>query len=159
MVALFGMIVEGFGWFMAFFGRIAVFFTSEAVATNLRFAIRLTLLNAFRVSFLFFITLLFAFIAFALDALVKIYNLISNVIHMMQDPSLSVGSGASSPIIQGFFYFLHVSGISDAIATVFPIIASALTFVLTRNAYRVTLYFYKQITWVYSTAVTLITGA
>lgn len=156
MVAIFEMIVAGFTWFMTFFGRIGAFFTSQAVASNLRFAIRLTLLNAFRLSFVAFITFLIAFLLFTLDAIVKIYNLISSVISMMQSPTTT---GGSSDIMQGFFYFLHVSGITDAIATVFPIIASALTFVLTRNAYRVTLYFYKQLTWVYVEAVKLITMA
>ncbi len=158
MVAFFGMIVEAVGVFLAFFGRLGAFFTSQAVATNLRFAVRLTLLGAFRFSFLTFIALLVAFLAFALDALVKIYNLISQLIGMMQNPSLS-GSSGSSSIIQGFYYFIHVSGIADAVATVFPIIASALTFVLMRNAYRVTLYFYEQLTKIYTTAVAIITGA
>jgi hypothetical protein len=158
MVAFFGMIVEAVSVFLAFFGRLGAFFTSQAVATNLRFAIRLTLLNAFRFSFLTFIALLVAFLVFALDALVKIYNLISQLISMMQNPASVSGVGSSS-IVEGFFYFLHVSGIADAIATVFPIIASALTFVLMRNAYRVTLYFYEQLTKIYTTAVTIITGS
>lgn len=159
MVAFFGMIVEAFTWFMAFFGRISAFFTSQAVATNLRFAIRLSLMTSFRIAFLTFITSFVAFIVFAFAALVKIYNLISNIINMMHDPSSVVGSGSGSSILQGAFFLLHTSGVADALSNVFPIIASALTFVLTRNAYRLTLYFYKEMFRLYFEVVKLITMA
>jgi hypothetical protein len=158
MVAFFGMIVEAFTWVMVFFGRVGLFFSSQAVAQNLRFAIRLTLLGAFKFAFFSFVALLVAFAYFALQSLVKIYNLISQTINYMQGIS-AVPVGSASPMIDGFYYFIHVSGIADAITNVFPIIASALTFVLMRNAYRVTLFFYKELTRVYVQYVNLLTAS
>lgn len=159
MVAFFGMIVNFFGWFTAFFARFAIFSSSASIVQNWRYALRVTLLTAFKISFFFFIALLFAFIYFSLQALVTVYNLISDVINLMQNTGVYASRPEHNEYLNLFFHFVNVTGIADGIAAVFPVVASALTFVLTRNAYRVTLFFYQRITTLYIEGVKLLTMA
>lgn len=157
MLNLFSMIVTAVEFLFAFFSKFSFFASSSAALSNLRFGIRVTFLTLFYTSFVLYVTVLLAFFYYATTSIVTLFNLVSNIILTISN--YQGGSGLTSNMLSGFYYFLNVSGIATGISAAFPFVASAILFRLTIFLYRTTLYFYRHVTYIYVEVVKLITSA
>lgn len=145
------MIFESFIWIANFGTRMFAWFSSLARFAMLSKAIRVFLFMLFYGFLLLFISASAFFFYFMISNIIKIYNLVSYVLQIIS----SAGSSGDS-IVSATFYFLTISGIVDGVKAFFPVLASALLFILMKALYRATLFFYRQVKEVVDTLINVV---
>lgn len=153
MIQFFVMIVDFVEKIFGFFKKTAVFGSSFSLFEKARLAFRISYLALFYASWAVMMAVLVAFVYFAIDSIVTVFNLINQIILMIGNG----GSSSSSSIMSGFYYFLNVTGISTGLSAAFPFVMTALTFRLTIYLYKVTLYFFFKISGMFTTYVKMAT--
>jgi len=155
MLAFFSMVLNGITIVLAFFSKFTAFSNSASILSNVRLFGRKALYVALIAAMLAYVVILVAFFYYMVESIVTAYNLISSMIDKMQNAQ----GGTTSPLIQGFYYFLNVTGVADAISAIFPFIASALSFRLLKALYQVILSVHWKLLNFYRVTVDGITAA
>lgn len=153
MIAFFEMVVAAVNFFGVFFNKFIAFFNSFSILSNAKFGFRLSYMSIFSFFFISFLTITVAFIYFALESIVVVYNLINSILDLISNTS-----GSSNPILSSFYHFLNVTGVVQGLETAWPFVASALSFRLMLFLYRTTLYVYKLMWKLYVDTLLLLTA-
>lgn len=158
MVNFFLMVLNGITLVIQFFSKFTIFSNSASILSNVRLIGRKVLYVGLIIAMLAYIVILMAFFYFMIDSIVSAYNLISAILVKIQN----IGSGSTdptSPMLQPLYLLLNSSGLASAFYTVFPFVASALTFRLLKILYNVILSVHWKLLNFYRVTVDGITAA
>lgn len=136
MVQFFLMVFNGISIAIAWLSKFTSWSNSASLLSNIRFIGRKALYIALIALIIAYIVILIAFFYFMTDVIITSYNTISSIIDKIQNVGTT---NSGSPVMQGFYYFLNVSGIGAGLTIVFPFFASALSFRLLKALYTLIL--------------------
>lgn len=157
MVNFFLMVFNGITIAIEFFSKFTGFANTYSILTAARLGARKLLFAGLIVLVVAYVAVLIAFFYFMIDAIVSAYNLVSAFLEKIQ--TVQDGSGSVSPLMQSVFVMLHASGFVQGFYSVFPFIASAITFRLVKILYNVILEVHFKLYTFYKDSVLLLTAS
>ncbi len=161
MQYLFLFLVEAVKKILDFFDRFRVAQNFATATSTARYVTRSTFLTILAALSVTYFALLIAFTYFMFESITTIYNMVSQLIGMIESGSYSVGqsSGQLDNVMQTFYYFLNASGVATGLNAAFPFIASAVIFRLMKGLKEVFLMLYERFKSTVTDLIMLITAA